>query len=100
MHRAVRTPTLEIAYEQTGPEDGDPVILLHGFPYDVRGWDGCVNLLAQTGCRVIVPWLRGYGPTRFLDPSNAAIGPAGGAGGGPAGAARRARAPVRDARRL
>ncbi len=69
MHRTVRTPTLEIAYEQTGSEDGDPVILLHGFPYDVRGWDGCVPLLAAAGCRVIVPWLRGYGPTRFLDPA-------------------------------
>ena len=65
--RTIRTATLEIAYEQTGPEDGDPVVLLHGFPYDVRGWDACVPQLAGAGCRVIVPWLRGYGPTRFLD---------------------------------
>jgi pimeloyl-ACP methyl ester carboxylesterase len=60
----IRTPTLDIAYEETGPADGKPVILLHGFPYDPRAYDGVVPLL--TGCRVIVPYLRGYGPTRFL----------------------------------
>ena len=69
MHRTIRTETLEIAYEQTGPEDGVPVILLHGFPDDVRTWDGVAPELAADGFRVIVPWLRGYGPTRFLDPA-------------------------------
>ncbi|MBS0560754.1 MAG: alpha/beta hydrolase [Proteobacteria bacterium] len=64
---SVATPTLEIGYEESGPADGPPVILLHGFPDDVRTWDGAVGPLAADGCRVIVPWLRGYGPTRFTD---------------------------------
>jgi pimeloyl-ACP methyl ester carboxylesterase len=59
-----RTPTLDIAYEESGPADGTPVFLMHGFPYDPRAYDGVVPLLP--GCRVIVPYLRGYGPTRFL----------------------------------
>jgi pimeloyl-ACP methyl ester carboxylesterase len=62
----VRTPTLDIAYEESGPADGVPVILMHGFPYDPRAYDAMVPLLAATGCRTIVPYLRGYGPTRFL----------------------------------
>jgi pimeloyl-ACP methyl ester carboxylesterase len=65
--RAVRTPTLEIAYEESGPPGGTPVVLLHGFPDDVRAWDGAVGPLASAGLRVLVPYLRGYGPTRFLD---------------------------------
>ena len=60
----VRTATLDIAYEESGPANGAPVILLHGFPYDPRGYDAMLPLL--TGCRAIVPYLRGYGPTRFL----------------------------------
>ena len=60
----VRTSVLDIAYEESGPADGTPVILLHGFPYDPRGYDAMLPLLP--GCRVIVPYLRGYGPTRFL----------------------------------
>jgi len=64
---SVRTPTLDIAYEEHGPADGPPVILLHGFPDDVHAYDGVAPPLAGDGCRVLVPWLRGYGPTRFLD---------------------------------
>jgi pimeloyl-ACP methyl ester carboxylesterase len=64
-----RTATLEIAYEAHGPADGAPVLLMHGFPDDVRTWDGVAPLLAAQDCRVIVPYLRGYGPTRFLDPA-------------------------------
>jgi len=64
--RSVLTPSLEIAYEETGPSDGTPVILLHGFPDDVHAYDGCLAPLEAAGCRVLVPWLRGYGPTRFL----------------------------------
>jgi len=60
----IRTPTLDIAYEESGPADGAPVILLHGFPYAPRAFDAMLPLLP--GCRVIVPYLRGYGPTRFL----------------------------------
>ena len=65
--KRVRTPELEIAYEESGSADGAPVLLLHGFPDDPRTWDGVVPDLAAARCRVIVPYLRGYGPTRFLD---------------------------------
>lgn len=64
--RTVDTATLRIAYEDAGPPDGVPVVLLHGFPYDIRAFDGVAPALAQVGCRVIVPYLRGFGPTRFL----------------------------------
>jgi pimeloyl-ACP methyl ester carboxylesterase len=63
----VCTPTLEIGYEEHGPASGAPVILLHGFPDDVRAFDGTTGPLAAAGCRVLVPYLRGYGPTRFVD---------------------------------
>jgi pimeloyl-ACP methyl ester carboxylesterase len=66
--RTIRTPDLEIAYEESGPAGGVPVVLLHGFPDDVRAWDGVGAPLAAAGHRVLVPYLRGYGPTRFLDP--------------------------------
>jgi len=61
----VETDTLTIAYEEHGPPDGAPVILLHGFPYDPRGYDEVAPPLAADGSRVLVPYLRGYGPTRF-----------------------------------
>ncbi|MFL1551831.1 alpha/beta fold hydrolase [Pseudomonas sp. D47] len=63
----IRTPLLEVAYEAHGPEDGEPVILLHGFPYDPRAYDDIAPHLAERGCRVLVPYLRGYGPTRFIN---------------------------------
>jgi pimeloyl-ACP methyl ester carboxylesterase len=63
---SVRTDVLEIAYQEHGPSDGAPVILLHGFPYDVHAFDEVAGPLAADGCRVLVPYLRGYGPTRFL----------------------------------
>ncbi|MFJ7798513.1 alpha/beta fold hydrolase [Pseudomonas sp. NPDC096950] len=62
------TPTLKIAYEHHGPTTGAPVILLHGFPYSPRGYDEIAPALAAQGYRVIVPYLRGYGPTRFNSP--------------------------------
>ena len=62
----IRTSVLDIAYEESGPADGTPVILLHGFPYDPRAYDRVVPPLTAKGCRAIVPYLRGYGPTRFL----------------------------------
>ncbi len=65
----VRTPTLEIAYEAHGREGGVPVVLLHGFPDDARAFDAVAPPLAAAGHRVLVPYLRGYGPTRFLDPA-------------------------------
>ncbi|MBJ2285162.1 alpha/beta hydrolase [Pseudomonas sp. MF6755] len=63
----VRTPMLEVAYETHGPVEGEPVILLHGFPYDPRGYDEIAPVLAERGYRVLVPYLRGYGPTRFIN---------------------------------
>jgi len=65
--QTVRTPVLEIAYQESGPADGPPVILLHGWPSDVHDYDGVAPPLAAAGFRVLVPWLRGFGPTRFLD---------------------------------
>lgn len=67
--KTVRTRTLDIAYLEHGPPGGPAVLLLHGFPYDVHAYDAVAPALAAAGCRVIVPWLRGYGPTRFLDPA-------------------------------
>jgi pimeloyl-ACP methyl ester carboxylesterase len=64
--KRIRTNTLEIAYEESGPEAGIPVLLMHGFPYDPRAYDEVVPPLVAAGYRAIVPYLRGYGPTRFL----------------------------------
>jgi len=66
--RSVRTPLLEIGYLESGPPGGFPVVLLHGWPSDVHDWDAVAGGLAEAGYRVLVPWLRGFGPTRFLDP--------------------------------
>ncbi len=66
MLKRVRTSILEIAYEESGPDTGFPVLLMHGFPYDPRAFDEVVLPLVAAGHRVIVPYLRGYGQTRFL----------------------------------
>src|SRR5436190_21153497 len=63
----VETPVLRIAYEESGAQGGFPVVLLHGFPDDVRAWDGVVAPLVRSGYRALVPYLRGYGATRFKD---------------------------------
>ncbi len=60
---------LDIAYREYGANDGWPCVLSHGFPYDVHAYTDVAPLLADAGARVIVPFLRGYGPTRFLSPS-------------------------------
>ncbi|MFF5288765.1 alpha/beta fold hydrolase [Paractinoplanes globisporus] len=65
--RRVTTDLLEVAYHEAGPADGRPVILLHGFPYDIHSYMEVAPLLAADGYRVIVPYLRGHGATRFLD---------------------------------
>jgi len=67
--KLTQTPSLTIAYEDEGDPQGFPVILLHGFPDDVRAWDGVTPALVQAGYRVLAPYLRGYGPTRFRDAS-------------------------------
>jgi pimeloyl-ACP methyl ester carboxylesterase len=66
MLRRVKTDFLSVAYEEHGAADGTPVLLLHGFPYDVRTYDEVAPLLVKEGCRVIAPYLRGYGSTHFL----------------------------------
>jgi pimeloyl-ACP methyl ester carboxylesterase len=57
---------LNIGYAEVGPSGGPPVILLHGWPYDIHSFIDVAPLLASTGYRVIVPYVRGYGTTRFL----------------------------------
>ena len=64
--KRVRTSVLEITYEENGPAGGVAVLLMLGFPYDPRTYDEVVPRLVDAGCRVIVPYLRGYGTTRFL----------------------------------
>jgi pimeloyl-ACP methyl ester carboxylesterase len=59
---------LSIAYEESGNIDGTTIILLHGFPYDVRAYDDVTKHLLTENCRIIVPYLRGFGPTKFLSP--------------------------------
>jgi pimeloyl-ACP methyl ester carboxylesterase len=67
--KQVRAGALNIAYFELGPKNGTPTILLHGFPYDAHAYDGVANNLAASGHRCIVPFLRGYGATRFLSPA-------------------------------
>jgi pimeloyl-ACP methyl ester carboxylesterase len=61
----VSTSVLEVTLEESGPSDGPAVMLMHGFPYSVRGYDAAVQQLVDSGCHCFVPHLRGYGPTRF-----------------------------------
>ena len=63
----IDTPVLSIGYEETGDRQGFPIVLLHGFPDDVRAWDDVAQPLVKAGHRVLVPYLRGYGPTRFRE---------------------------------
>ncbi|MEN0075852.1 MAG: alpha/beta fold hydrolase, partial [Paracraurococcus sp.] len=63
--RQVRAGALEIGYAEAGPPAGPPVLLLHGWPYDIHSYAEVAPLLAAAGYRVIVPYLRGYGTTRF-----------------------------------
>jgi pimeloyl-ACP methyl ester carboxylesterase len=67
--KTARTSVLDIAYAESGPADGRPVVLLHGFPDDIHAYDGVAPPLAASGYRIIVPYLRGYGPTRFRNPA-------------------------------
>jgi pimeloyl-ACP methyl ester carboxylesterase len=64
----IQTPVLNIGYEESGNVSGFPIILLHGFPYDIRSWDRVVPLLTEAGHRVLVPYLRGYGQPPFEIP--------------------------------
>jgi pimeloyl-ACP methyl ester carboxylesterase len=64
--RRVNAGVLDVALYETGPVGGPPVFLMHGFPYDIHAYAEVAPLLATQGCRVYVPFLRGYGATRFL----------------------------------
>jgi pimeloyl-ACP methyl ester carboxylesterase len=64
--RQVETDLLSIGYVEVGPADGPPVLLLHGWPYDIHSYTEVAPLLVAAGHRVLVPFLRGYGATRFL----------------------------------
>jgi pimeloyl-ACP methyl ester carboxylesterase len=64
--KQIHAGVLDIGYAEAGPANGRPVILLHGWPYDIHSYVDVVPLLASAGYRVIVPYLRGYGTTRFL----------------------------------
>ena len=65
--RHIDAGVLDVAYFEAGPADGPVVMLLHGFPYDIHSYVDVAPQLAAKGCRVVVPYLRGYGPTRFRD---------------------------------
>lgn len=65
--RHIDAGPLNVAYYEAGPADGPVVMLMHGFPYDIHAYVDVAPQLAAQGCRVIVPYLRGYGPTRFRD---------------------------------
>lgn len=69
-----QTDVLQTSYLQAGPNDGWPVVLLHGFPYDVHAYADVVPILAAAGARVVVPYLRGFGPTRFRFPETTRSG--------------------------
>lgn len=65
MLKRVDAGVLSVAYEESGSANAATVLLLHGFPYDVHAYDDVTPLLVAAGCRVIAPYLRGFGPTRF-----------------------------------
>jgi hypothetical protein len=65
----VKAGVLSIAYAEAGPADGPPVILFHGWPYDIHSFVDVAPILAAAGYRVLIPYLRGYGDTRFLSAS-------------------------------
>ena len=65
--RRIEAGVLDVGYQELGPSDGPPVLLLHGFPYSLESFREVAPMLAERGCRVIVPHLRGHGTTRFRD---------------------------------
>ncbi len=65
--KQIKAGVLDVGYHEAGPSAGPPVLLLHGFPYSIASYADVAPMLAARGCRVIVPYLRGHGSTRFLD---------------------------------
>ncbi len=72
--RQVTTDVLEMGYHEAGPADGQAVVLMHGFPYDIHSYAEVTPLLAESGYRVIVPYLRGHGSTVFRRPDTVRSG--------------------------
>jgi pimeloyl-ACP methyl ester carboxylesterase len=72
--RRINAGVLDVGYAEAGPPDGPPVILLHGWPYDIHTYVDVAPLLASAGYRAIVPYVRGYGITRFLSTETARNG--------------------------
>jgi pimeloyl-ACP methyl ester carboxylesterase len=72
--KTIRTDLLEIAFEDGGPDNGRPVLLLHGWPDAPCGWTGIAPRLHAEGWRTIAPYLRGSGPTRFLSDETPRVG--------------------------
>ncbi len=68
MIQFIAAGALNVAYSESGAPDGWPVVLLHGFPYDIHAYDSVAPALAAEGARVIVPYLRGFGSPSFLSP--------------------------------
>lgn len=66
--KSVTAGVLHVQYREAGPPNGDPVILLHGFPYDIHAYDSVAEHLANMGFRCLVPYLRGYGGSCFVSP--------------------------------
>ena len=66
--KTITAGVLKVAYDDYGPADGWSCIMCHGFPYDVHAYSETAPILARAGARVIVPYLRGYGPTQFISP--------------------------------
>jgi pimeloyl-ACP methyl ester carboxylesterase len=66
--RQIRAGVLDVGYYELGPTGGPPVLLLHGFPYSIDSYAHVAPALARRGCRTIVPYLRGHGSTRLVDP--------------------------------
>ena len=73
-HRHIQTPVLDIAYREQGAPGAPPVVLLHGFPDDARSWDAVAGALSSAGYRTLAPYLRGFGPTRFLSDATPRVG--------------------------
>ena len=74
MMQAIRTDILEIAYLDDGPRDGAPLLMLHGWPESPIGFEQLSSHLHAAGFRTIAPFLRGFGPTRFLSPDTPRVG--------------------------
>ena len=78
--RTIRAGVLDIAYKEIGDPRGWPVVLVHGFPYDALCYDAVATILAARGARIILPWIRGFGATRFVSPDTMRSGQQGAIG--------------------